>query len=242
MFKFNKITSAILCSALLMAMMAGCSSDKDSDSTDGTNAQSNIVSSSETVAEDSGDSTSSENTSSPSDVSESIDPVEIKKIYKASAEVAEKLAQEEKTEKEIIYTGFNSTFYNTPLFSTDGAKTLLTPIFSHSGLHKYIEENSDTFDFYYGDESFAEAAEKYDSNYFRENGVLIISFYDNVGGSGYSVTGAWEEVLSQDGNELDKLVIAAKRSAGDIKSGHLIIELNKDFITVWDSYNLSIYE
>ncbi len=165
----------------------------------------------------------------------------IKDIYKLSEEEAEAFANE-KTSSPIIYAGFRSHYFSTPAKSDNIPVTSVTSILSRSGMHDYIAENSANYSLDEGADSFSSVAEKYDDKFFDTKGLLIISFTDTDGGSDYNISGAWSTTDKAGDITLDRLVFSTKRSAGDITTGHFIIEVDVKFMMLWDAFGIEIYE
>jgi len=163
---------------------------------------------------------------------------ELKDIYRPTEDVAESLKNEE-TRSPIVYTGFEFKFVETPVISDKVSVIGITPVFNHTQLHKYAEENSSKFDLGSNDGSFKEASDGYSDEYFLESSVLIVSFLDSEGGANYEVTGAWEEV---DINGMNRIVFTVKKTDGSVKAGHLFIEMNSDFMAAWDTYGVEFYK
>lgn len=209
---------SIICAALLLALIPGCASKKNSVTPPVTGS---IV--------NSGESDNSTETSNPRD------------IYKPSAEESQKLA-EENSEQPMVFAGFDSHFFSTPALKSDLPSMTATPVFSHEGIHKYMTENSESFNFNEGDNSFAAFIEKYDQNYFADKGLLIVAFIDKEGGKDYSIPGAYENHLSGEGYEMDQLVFSIKKSDGENTANHFVVEIDKTFLDVWDTYSISFYK
>lgn len=166
---------------------------------------------------------------------------EIKSLYIPSAGEAEKL-KEEKTQSPIKYSGFKSYYFDTPALRHGLPLVSASPLFSHAGLHNYLKENYESYDFGEGSGSFESFAEGYMESFFDGSGVVVVSFTDDAGGGGYTVTGAWEDVLEIEGTEMKRLVLAVKKTAGNSTAGHFIVEMDTKFISLWDNITISLYE
>ena len=135
-----------------------------------------------------------------------------------------------------VFTGFTAHSAPTPVLS-GSMSTTIVPVYSEEGLHEYFHKNAEIYDL----TALAEYA-AYDDSYFDDNALLIIALNDSEGAASYSVTGGWENNLSVDGRSFDELVLALQRTPGDAASSHLIVEMNKDFITAWGSFFVRTYE
>ncbi|MBQ7826941.1 MAG: hypothetical protein IJ386_01600 [Clostridia bacterium] len=227
----TKIITAILASLLAVSAMGGCTKDPTDDpavSTSGTAAESTLA-------------TTGGKVDLTHDPEEEAKKEEIRNTYAASAEDKELLANEE-TQSAIKYTGFEAKYFNTPALSDDIPYAAATPIYSHSRIHNYIEESSANYDLGEGADSFTAVGEGYMDSYFTDNGLVVISFTDEEGGGSYTLTGAWDEHIHGDSFHLDTLVFALKKTPGENKTGHFIIEADSDFLETWDSFSVSIYE
>lgn len=226
-----KLLRSTLVAVIALLLISGCSDKAKAPSDD---PDSSSVSS---VTDGTAD-TSNEN----APVTLSLEEVEeIKSVYIPSAEDAEML-KNEKTPTPIMYSGFKSYYFDTPALTEDLPIVSVTPLFSHAGLHNYIEQNLESYDLGEGEGSFEAFAESYMDSFFDGKGVLVISFADSEGGSGYSVTGAWEDVLEIDSMELKRLVLAVKKTEGSATAGHFIVEIDTNFISLWDNITISLYE
>ncbi|MBE6708457.1 MAG: hypothetical protein E7578_04350 [Ruminococcaceae bacterium] len=218
-----------LMSALLLFSVAGCSDDdkapEKAEATAGTNENITSVEKNETLV--------------PELTEEEIE--KIKDTYKLSEDEAEAFSNEG-TSAPIVYSGFTSHYFSTPAKNDDIPVTAVTSILSHSGMHNYIEENSGNYSFGEGDGSFSTFAEKYNDKFFETKGLLVISFVDSKGGSDYNITGAWDTVDKVGERSLDRLVFAAKKSAGENTVGHIIIEVDSKFMTLWDAVGIELYK
>lgn len=232
----RKITTLALCAIIILSTLGGCSDKSDSDSaTTGSTTVATTASPNDTGTSPSGGHTNE------TDPEEEEKKAQIKEIYTPSAEDAAILA-EEKTQSPIIYSGFDCKYFSTPALSEDLPLVSVTPLYSHAALHKYIEENSHLFDLGEDENSFSAVAERYMDSFFVDKGVLVVSFTDAAGGDNYQLTGAWEEHLHVEELHLEQLVLALKKTAGDITAGHLIVEMDAEFIGLWDSISMDIYE
>lgn len=229
---FTKIFRSALAVLLTTALLAGCSGNPDAPSdNDGSSAVTSTVNE---------NSTTSPQAVTPVTVSPEKE-AELKSLYTPSAEDAAKLA-EEKTAKPIIYSGFEYRYFDTPA-KTEGLPLVsVTPLHSHAGLHNYIEQNTLQFDLGEGTGSFEAYAESYMDSFFADKGVLVISFTDAEGGGNYTVTGAWDEHAHFGEDHLEQLTLAVKKTPGESTAGHLIVELDTDFISLWDCFSIELYE
>lgn len=225
-----RIITAILASLLAVSAVAGCT--KDGPDVPG-------VSTGGTT--ESAPTTTMGNVDLTHDPAEEAKKEEIRSTYAASAEDKEILA-EEKTQTPIKYTGFTARYFNTPALSDDIPYAVATPVYSHSRMHDYIEESSADYDLGEGKDSFCAVGEGYMDTFFAENGLVVLSFTDAEGGGSYTLTGAWDEHYHGDTFHLDTLVFALKKTPGENKTGHIIIEADSDFLATWDTFSVSIYE
>lgn len=232
-----KLLSLLLSSLLLLPALAGCSekdvSDDPAVSTDGT--------ASGTVHPENIGTSAPIKDQLAHDPEEDAKKEQVREIYKASAEDSVWIA-EEKSAKEIVYTGFDYKYFNTPALSDNVPFVSATPLFSHSGIHDYIEEKSKTFDLGDEEDSFTAVGERYMESFFIDKGIIVISFTDSEGGGSYTLTGAWKEHIHSEDFHMDNLVFALKKTPGENKHGHLIIELEDEFLSTWDGFSVSIYE
>ncbi len=165
---------------------------------------------------------------------------EIKEEYLPTEDEKKELENEE-TKKPIKYTGFDCQYFDTPALTEIEYFNTVIPFFSQEKLAEYVENNSESYDFGKGKESFSAVVNSYADTAFDGKGVLVISFNDKEGGSDYTITGAWEETIEINGNVLDRLVFAVKKSPGESTSGHFLVEIDTEFISLWDNIDISIY-
>lgn len=236
-----KILTKILCAALLLSLITGCSSDKNkSVETSATikdtlspSDSGEIVTDSapnQTEAPDNIEETDKKQPISPDDK----DVSDIVGIYVPSEKDAAALEKEE-TKKPIIYAGFKTHVINTPLKSSDvQVNDTLVPLYNHQNLHAYLEEHSEMFDL----SALDTVKEKFNDEFFNDKCLLVVSLEGSNEGSEYSLTGAWNEV---DANNMDRLVFAIKTAKGSMKSAHIIIELEQDFLNLWDTWGIEYY-
>lgn len=223
----SKFLSCLLGCLLILSTAAGCSDDEESAKKE-TSAEITTADTTETTAPPAFELTEEQ-------------IKEIKDTYLLSEEGKSAFA-DEKTSSPIIYSGFTSHYFSTPAKNDNVPVTAVTSILSHSGMHDYIAENSANYIFGEGDGSFSVAAEKYNDKFFDTKGLLVISFVDAEGGSGYNVTGAWDTVDVVGDRSLERLVFSTKKSAGDNTSGHIIVEVDSKFMSLWDAVGIEIYE
>ncbi len=225
---FTKILRSALIAVLTAAILVGCSGAPDTPSgNEGTSAvTTNVTTIPEAITPV---------TLSPEKVAE------IKDLYTLSADDAAKLA-DEKTVQPIVYSGFEYRYFNTPPKADGLSLASITPLYSHAGLHNYIEKNTSLYDLGKGAGSFESFAESYMESFFADKGVLVISFTDAEGGGSYTLTGAWEEHVHFGEEHLDQLTLAVKKTPGENTAGHLLVEMDKEFISLWDSFSIEIYE
>lgn len=225
-----KFMSAALCAAMLISLISGCATKKTASNPLHTDENGNIV-----LKDSNGNPIVFNSEKKPTT------PEEIKALYTPSAKKLAELANEH-TVKPIEFSGFTGIIYETPLISEEAPNPVIMPVYSSAGLERYVEANSAYFDFGKGDKPFSQIAGDYPDDFFVDNCLLLISFNDADGGSGYSLSGGWEDSLTVDGDELCELVLAIKKSSGDNTSAHLIVEADKAFIGLWESYSVSLYE
>ena len=218
----NKFLKMVLCAALVLAVLPGCSDDE---------------------ANGDGAATSSETTKKPPIISEQPvkDEAAIKEIYKIPEIEAAKYA-EENTPSPLTYAGFDSHVFSTPVKESTTALMTLTPIYTTTDVHNYVHNNSALFDFGSGDNSFAAKIAGYSEEFFSDNALLIISFMDKEGGGSYKVVGGWDDELKAEGLEMSRFMFATKKTDGKITSGHIIVEIDPDFMGIWDSFGMEFYK
>lgn len=250
----QKIMCGIVCAALLAAFIPGCSSEGGSDTPAKTDVSGNVITTAGTnIADDTGNANGN-NSANGTDNANGTQvpgndpggtvpktPEEIRQTYVPSAEESEELAEED-TAKTISYTGFKGTICSTPALKDGMSSMVVIPVFSHAGIHQYMEDNAANFDFGEGEGSFAAIAESYHDDFFKNKGLLIVSFIDSEGGSDHKLMGGWEDLLYAGEMEIEQLVLAVKKSDGDVTAGHILVEMDKDFIGIWDSFGLNIYK
>lgn len=223
----NRFIASVLTVTLAVSLMAGCTKDHAKDP-----AESGTTAVSTTVA-----GTTADSSNGNAEKTEE----EIKAKYEAKPADAAILAAE-RTAKPIKYSGFTGKFFETAAKTDEVPLASVTPIYSNVALKDYIQKNSDKYDFTYGVLSFSSIANSYPDSYFGEKALLVVSFKDSEGGSGYKLTGAWDEHMHVEDNHLDQLILAVKKSAGTNKCGHMIVEIDSDFLSLWDSISISLYE
>lgn len=226
----TKLMSAALCAVLLTSLISGCAAKKTESNPLHTDENGNIV-----LTDSNGNPIVFNSQKKPTT------PEEIKALYTPSAKELSELA-EEQTVKPIEFSGFTGIIYETPLISDEAPNPVIMPVYSSAGLSRYIDANSAYFDFGKGDKPFSQIANNYPDDFFVDNCLLLISFYDAAGGANYSLSGGWEDSVGIDGDELCELVLAVKKSAGGNTSAHLIVEADKSFVGLWESYSVSLYE
>ena len=67
-------------------------------------------------------------------------------------------------------------------------------------------------------------------------------FIDKEGGGNYKIVGGWDDELAAEGLEMSRFVFAAKKTDGKITSGHIIVEIDPDFMGIWDSFGMEFYK
>lgn len=135
-----------------------------------------------------------------------------------------------------LFCGFHAHFAVTPTVG-EPQNTTIVQVYSEEGLHKYFHENAETYDL-----SELSLSAHYDDSFFDDKALLIVALSDSDGASGYELVGGWQDRLVGEGYELDELVFAVKKTSGDATASHAIIELDKKFIALWDSFFVNIFE
>ena len=220
----QKLIKAAICAALVLAVIPGCSSD-DGEAKESTSAATTVA------------------TTAPAETE--ADPekerAEIKSTYKLSEDELEEFA-EENSPGDIVYGGFESKIFQTPVKSDTANLITITPVYSANGISEYLKNYSSVFDLGEGDGSFKSEIGKYTEEFFDNKALLIISFLDKDGGDNYSVRGAWEELVVGNDFEMEKFVIGVKKTDGDITAGHVIVEIDSAFLAIWDTFGIEFYK
>lgn len=227
----KKFLKAALAAALILALLPACSDDKGDGAKNTTEAKTEAVSG--TVSE-----------SVPVEtVIETAPPVDkdaVKDQYTLSEDEAAAIA-DKNAPAAIKYASFDSMVFTTPAISEKAPLMTITPIFNAEGVHSYLHEAGESFDLGNGNGSFSSTMAIYDDAFFEEKALLVVAFLDKEGGSAYSVTGAWDDHIVGEGFEMDRLVFGVKRAEGDVTAGHVIIEIDPEFLSIWDTYGMEFY-
>lgn len=211
---------SLICAALILAMIPGCSSEEE-------------------VAETTAKVTTVATTDGTPDPEK--ERQEIKNTYKLSDDKLAQLASEN-TPSDIVYAGFDSRTFETPVISDSADLMTITPIYAHTGIEEYFTNYSDKFDLGEGEGSFKAAMEKFTEEFFNDKALLVVSFLDKDGGANYMIKGAWEELVVGDNFEMEKFVLAAKKADGSITAGHFIVEIDQKFLAIWDTFGVEFYK
>ncbi len=219
----NRFLKAIIAAALILAIIPGCSSDEDKK--DGAATSSSVKTT---------------EGSSAAATTPHVDKSKLKETYKLSEEDASKY-ESENSPAPITYGGFEGHFFSTPA-SSDAAVMTITPVYSHTDIHNYIHSYMNIFDLGSGAGSLSEKFESYTDEFFTDKALLVISFLDKEGGSNYEIMGGWDDHVSGEGFEMDRFILGVKKADGNITAGHVIVEIDKDFLGIWDTFGMEIYK
>lgn len=227
----KKFLKAALAAALVLALLPGCSDGEEGDTKTTTEAKTEAVSG--TVSE-------SVPVETVIETAPPVDKEAVKDKFALSEEDAAILT-DENSPASIKYASFDSMVFTTPAIKEGVSLMTITPLYNAEGVHSYMHEASESFDLGKGNGTFSAALAEYDEEFFNDKALVIISFLDKEGGSAYSVTGAWDDHIVGEGFEMDRLVFGVKRAEGDVTAGHVIIEIDPEFLGIWDTYGMELY-